>query len=149
MKKIALSLMLVSMIAIIYSCQSKKEAEKEENCAPAAVNPNGDSELALLMRDMAKISEANAIALREGKELAPYKGEFAAMKTAERTMKDFDETFFQGMSDSYLANMQKLYEAKPEDRITLHNNVVESCQACHNQICPGPLKRIDKMMVKL
>ena len=147
MKKLILCLAIVSLVLGLNACKSEKE--KEETCAPTSLNPNGDSELALLMRDMAKLSEANAIALREGKELAPYKGEFTPMKTAERTMKDFDETFFQGMSDIYLANMQKLYEAKPEDRISLHNNVVESCQACHNQICPGPLKRIDKMLVKL
>lgn len=147
MKKIILCLGIVVIVGGLNACKSEKE--KEENCSPTSLNPNGDSELAILMRDMAKISEANAIALREGKELAPYHGEFEAMKKADRTMKDFDETFFQGMSDSYLNNMQKLYEAKPEDRIALHNNVVESCQACHNQICPGPLKRIDKMLVKI
>ena len=147
MKKLILCLGIVALVFGLNACKSEKE--KEEACAPESLNPNGDSELALLMRDMAKLSEANAIALREGKELAPYKGEFTAMKKAERTMKDFDETFFQGMSDKYLSDMQKLYDAKPEDRIALHNNVVESCQACHNQICPGPLKRIDKMLVKL
>lgn len=147
MKKFILCLGIIALVLGVNACKSEKE--KEEACAPESLNPNGDSELALMMRDMAKLSEDNAIALREGKELVPYKGEFTAMKKAERTMKDFDETFFQGMSDKYLSDMQKLYEAKPEDRIALHNNVVESCQACHNQICPGPLKRIDKMIVKL
>lgn len=147
MKKLILCLSIVALVAGLNACKSEKE--KEENCSPTSLNPNGDSELAILMRDMAKISEANAIALREGKELAPYNGEFASMKKADRTMKDFDETFFQGMSDSYLMAMKKLYEAKPEDRISLHNNVVETCQACHNQICPGPLNRIDKMLVNL
>jgi hypothetical protein len=147
MKKLILCLGIVALVLGQNACKSEKA--KEETCAPAALNPNGDSELALLMRDMAKLTETNAIALREGKELTPYKGEYTAMKKAERTMHDIDETFFQGMSDTYLNNMQKLYDAKPEDRIALHNNVVESCQACHNQICPGPLKRIDKMLVKL
>ncbi|MBK9636653.1 MAG: hypothetical protein IPO63_02095 [Bacteroidetes bacterium] len=147
MKKFILCLGIVALVFGLNACKSEKE--KEEACAPTSLNPNGDSELALLMRDMAKLSEANAISLREGKELALYKGEFNSMKKAERTMKDLDETFFQGMADTYLTNMQKLYDAKPEDRISLHNNVVESCQACHNQICPGPLKRIDKMLVKI
>ena len=147
MKKFILCLGIVALVFGLNACKSEKE--KEEACAPTSLNPNGDSELALLMRDMAKLSEDNAIALREGKELVPYNGEFTAMKKAERTMKDFDETFFQGMSDKYLSDMQKLYEAKPAERIALHNNVVESCQACHNQICPGPLKRIDKMLVKI
>ena len=147
MKKLILCLAIVSLVLGLNACKSEKE--KEETCAPTSLNPNGDSELALLMRDMAELSEANAIALREGKELAPYKGEFTAMKNAERTMHDFDEHFFQSMSDNYLNSLQKLYEAHPEDRVQLHNNMIESCQACHNQICPGPLKRIDKMLVKL
>ena len=95
MKKIIVCLGIVSLVLGMNACKSEKG--KEEACAPASLNPNGDSELALLMRDMAKLSEDNAIALREGKELVPYNGEFTAMKKAERTMKDFDETFFQGM----------------------------------------------------
>ena len=147
-KHILLLALFISSIAL-HSCNQKENEAKEEACATTQVNPNGESELALMMRDMAKLSEANAIALREGKELAPYKGEFSAMLKAERTMHDIDEDFYQGMAKSYLNNIDKLYAAPASERITLHNNMIESCQACHNQICPGPLKRIDKMLVNL
>ncbi len=100
------------------------------------------------MRNMALLSEANAAALREGKELVDYDGSFSGMFQAERSMK-IDDVLFEGMGKSYLATLEQLYKAPPEERVALHNNLIQTCQACHEQSCRGPLKRIDKMLVKL
>ena len=125
---------------------NKQEKVSEESCAP--LNPNGDSELALLMRKMAKLSEDNAVALRAGKDLVPYDGSFKkVIFKAERSM-NVEEQMFQGMAKAYITNLNKLYAATTMDeKLQLHNNVVQTCQDCHGQTCRGPLKRIDKMMV--
>jgi len=131
------------------SCNSgndNKQAEVEKTeCAP--LNPNGDSELAILMREMTLHAEKNAAALREGRELIPYEGQFDSIFNAKRSMK-VDDKFFQGMATAYLGNLKKLYSAPASERIALHNNVVSSCQDCHAQTCRGPLKRIDRMLVE-
>lgn len=147
MKKIVFVLMLILPVLFTTACKQKQETSDEESCAP--LNPNGDSELALLMRKMAKLNEDNAVALREGKELVPYDGSFEkVIYTADRSMK-VEEEFFQGMAKSYITHLNKLYAAGPQDdKAALHNNVVQSCQDCHGQTCRGPLKRIDKMLVK-
>lgn len=132
------------------SCTQEKNStaggDSTATCAP--LNPNGDSELAIMMRNMALLSEANAAALREGKELVAYDGSFSGMFQAERSMK-IDDVLFEGMGKSYLATLEQLYKAPVEERVALHNNLIQTCQACHEQSCRGPLKRIDKMLVKL
>ncbi|MBL7923559.1 MAG: hypothetical protein JNL88_05130 [Bacteroidia bacterium] len=138
------------MFFLLNACQQEDKDPKQVSdatCAP--LNPNGDSELALLMRKMASLAEENASALRQGKELAPYDGSFDKMLTAERSMQ-VEEQFFQGMAKSYITNINKLYQAdSPEERVNLHNNLIQTCQECHGQTCRGPLKRIDKMLVQL
>ncbi len=146
-KRIQILLWVIAILFISSGCQQQKaenEKKKEENCAP--LNPNGDSELSLLMRKMAKLGEENALALREGRELVPYEGGFEAMLSASRSM-HVEEEFFQGMAKNYLNNLEKLYAADAADRVALHNNMIQSCQSCHGETCRGPLKRIDKMLV--
>lgn len=144
LQKVVFILFLTSIVPL----QSCKQEEQKTDQACAPLNPNGDSELSLIMRKMATLAEQNAIAIREGKELAPYDGSFDKMLDAERSM-HIEEDFFQGMAKTYIATINKLYEAKPEERVALHNNLIQTCQSCHNETCRGPLKRIDKMMVTL
>lgn len=126
--------------------QAGKEHPENTSCAP--VNPNGDSERALVMRKMTQLSEANAKALRSGENLVPYDGSFDTLLLSSTGTMPVDEAFFKGMAQGYLSQLHRLYAAQTrEEKITLHNNVVQSCQDCHQQTCRGPLKRIDKMMV--
>lgn len=139
------------LLLSIAACNQQKEestVSEESSCSP--LNPNGDSELALLMRKMATLSEENAAALRAGKDLVAYDGSFEkVIFNAERSMK-VEEQLFQGMAKVYIAQLNKLYEAgSMEEKMALHNNVVQSCQDCHAQTCRGPLKRIDKMKVSM
>lgn len=125
--------------------ENKVAEEGNAECAP--LNPNGDSELAILMREMTIHAEKNATALREGRELLPYEGQFDSIFNAKRSMK-VDDQFFQGMATAYVGNLKKLYSAPQSERMALHNNVINSCQDCHAQTCRGPLKRIDRMLVE-
>jgi hypothetical protein len=142
--------LLVLLTFTLAACNQKKEEQSDNDgsaCTP--LNPNGDSELALLMRKMAVLSEENAAALRAGKDLVPYDGSFEkVIFSAERSM-NVEEQLYQGMAKAYITNLNKLYQAgTTEEKIALHNNVVQSCQDCHSQTCRGPLKRIQKMIVK-
>lgn len=142
---------LVLLMLLVVGCSQNKEEQasaEDSTCAP--LNPNGDSELALLMRRMATLSEENAAALKAGKDLVAYDGSFEkGIFSAKRSM-NVEEELFQGMAKMYINHLNELYEAKTvEEKITLHNNVVQSCQDCHSQTCRGPLKRIEKMKVNL
>lgn len=142
---------LITLLALFcgvacHAPQAREENAEKTNCAP--VNPNGDSERALVMRKMTLLSEANAAALRSGEDLVPYDGSFDTLLLSSTGTMPVDESFFNGMAKAYLSQLNRLYAAQTrEEKITLHNNVVQSCQDCHRQTCRGPLKRIDKMMV--
>ena len=141
---------VVFLCAVLTACtsQEQKAASEKDAAACAPLNPNGDSELAVLMREMTQHAEKNAIALREGGELVPYEGQFDSIFKAKRSMK-VEEQFFQGMASAYITNLEKLYSAPVAERIALHNNLVNSCQDCHAETCRGPLKRIDRMLVEV
>lgn len=143
---IVLAISMAFVLALVACNPKEKETAAKENCAP--LNPNGDSELAVLMREMTKLCEQNAAALKQGRELIPYDGHFSSITDAERSM-NVDEQFYLGMAKAYLSNLDELYKAAPEKRIELHNNLVKSCQDCHSQTCRGPLKRIDKMLISI
>lgn len=150
MKLFKYSLPAILLLSIAACNQQKEEQTVSEDSSCSPLNPNGDSELALLMRKMATLSEENAAALRAGKDLVAYDGSFEkVIFNAERSMK-VEEQLFQGMAKVYIAQLNKLYEAgSMEEKMALHNNVVQSCQDCHAQTCRGPLKRIDKMKVSM
>ncbi|MBK9401527.1 MAG: hypothetical protein IPN36_11930 [Bacteroidetes bacterium] len=145
MQRKVIFILFLSLVVALHSCK-QEDQKAEQECAP--LNPNGDSELSLIMRKMATLAEENARAIREGKDLAPYDGSFDKMLNAERSM-HIEEDFFQGMAKTYISTINKLYEAKPEERLDLHNSLIQTCQSCHGETCRGPLKRIDKMIVTL
>ncbi|MFM9009256.1 MAG: hypothetical protein ACKOQY_11010 [Bacteroidota bacterium] len=140
------SAVLIPVLSLVFACSDAPEKAQKEASCETPLNPNGDSERALMMRKMTQLAEANAAALRAGGELEPYDGSFASLAGTQGTM-PVDEDFFKGMSAAYLSNLAALYAAGPSERIQLHNNLVKSCQDCHAQTCRGPLKRIDKMIV--
>lgn len=137
---------LIPVLSLVIACSEAPKKDEKEAACETPLNPNGDSERALMMRKMTQLAEANALALRNGSELEPYDGSFANLATTKGTM-PVDEDFFKGMSTAYLSSLEALYAAEPSQRIQLHNNLVKSCQDCHAQTCRGPLKRIDKMIV--
>lgn len=144
-----ISCVSAGLLALYSSCENgSKEDQKAqaESCGP--LNPNGDSERALIMREMTRLAEGNAEALRKGGDLLPYNGEFEKLASTSGTM-TVDEDFFAAMSKGYLVHLKELYSTTPEKRVEAHNNMIQSCQDCHAQTCRGPLKRIDKMMVNI
>jgi len=111
------------------------------------INPNGASELALLMREMAKHAEANHDLLLAGKPMAAAPEKIATLMTAEKTDKELDTVLFNGLAKVYLQRLNELESAPDSLKISAHNNLVTSCSDCHSNFCPGPIKRINKMFI--
>lgn len=134
--------MLLCMF-IIAACDKKQSAEECAN----PLNPNGDSELALLMRKMIKHLETEHAAILANQAAVSYPAEFEKIKTAKRTeTKDVSENF-QAESDIYLNSLKAYHNSTAENRITNYNNLVNSCVNCHMNECPGPVKTINKLII--
>lgn len=108
------------------------------------LNPNGDSELALLMRAMYDEAIENKKLIKEGK--SPHINlDHQAIFTAEPTNpKQVNNDSYPAFAKMYLNFINEL-EAGSKDIETMYQSMVESCRQCHLSLCPGPIVRINKL----
>ena len=132
------------------ACGQKGELEKSEEMKPSKeiVNPNGDSELALLMRSMFDESMEAKKLIQEGKPVPDFSEQFVAIHTAKETDPNVRTEEFRNLSEFFLRQVAVLENAGPEERVAAHNNMVASCLACHAEYCPGPMVKIKKLRIK-
>ncbi len=109
-------------------------------------DPNQASELALLMRAMYTDSEHIKQAVLAGKLPEDVREKFKKIHLAVATETDMKDAAFSAMADVFLKNMDKLYDDK--NQIEDYNVLVQSCLACHQNHCPGPISRIKKLVIK-
>ncbi len=111
------------------------------------INPNGDSELALLMREMESHWKTAKKALEDGKTVvAP---DFSSLLHAEPTDESMKMPSFEGFAQAYLAQIKALNETATKDqRNSAYNNIINACIVCHENSCSGPIPRIQKLLIK-
>lgn len=106
-------------------------------------NPNGDSELAYLMRLMADDLEAAKKALADGAKPKSMLGIHRRIRCSWPTKLDERSPQFDGMAQGYLAAVKAFDEEPSQAR---YNAIVQGCVACHSISCRGPLDRIDGLV---
>ncbi len=139
MKVTAVAIGLLLTI-LAFSCSTNGDCSEQK-----PLNPNGDSELSLLMRlmydDGMKIKEQ----IRMG-EKPDISFDFEKIHTAEATEPDRMKTpDFDVFADSYIQAVQAYKSAAKEEAESYFNSIVTACMNCHQAVCPGPKVRIKKM----
>lgn len=112
------------------------------------VNPNGSSELSLMMREMYTHTAAARKALDENK-VAPYPESFLNIKTAKPTDEETKKEYYNTFADLYL---QSLENYKNSDKKNLQRNytaLINTCLGCHSSHCPGPVPKIKKLQLPI
>jgi len=136
---------------LVTGCENmqKERTVVSEQVIISDVNPNGNSELALLMRALfedadslrlliasgeGNINQEFVEMIRQSHEAAPTK---PTMKPAE----------FDAFNQLLLNDATALLNA---DTATIEkfNKMVDRCIDCHNTVCPGPTKRIKKLYIQ-
>lgn len=147
MKKTLQILSILALImALAVSC-----ADNIKDAAPPAIkvkwypNPNGDSELALLMRSM--FEEALYVKQQiENGQPVKITVDHEKILTAHATEPEKAASpEYKAFAQTYLMTIENLKKAAPEDLPDLYDNLVASCSTCHQDLCPGPLVRIDQL----
>lgn len=126
------------MIAII-ACGKKQSSES------TIYNPNGDSELALLMRDMFDDGMKVKTGLLEGK--------YPDIETAFKEVHSADATepekvasqVYKDFAVAYEASVNAYQNATGHQKIEAYQLMVANCMGCHLQVCPGPMRKIKRM----
>jgi cytochrome c556 len=139
--------LLIFTVIVIQSCQEapKEVVSTEQKVVEKPLNPNGDSELALLMREMftdverikAQVQNGEKVTVQVDHEkiLSAHATEPAKAASAE----------FKTWGTAYLEGIETLKNASPENAEAVYTSLISSCMSCHQSFCPGPIVRIKKL----
>jgi hypothetical protein len=144
-------ILVVAVVAVVvlFSCNGddeKKAADSVAACKPG-LNPNGDSELALLMRELAAFTDSVKQDILNNREPRPQPVNLSTILTAKKTDEQIDKSVYDPLARAYIANVEFFYTSKPEDRVENYNIMVSTCISCHENFCGGPIKRIQKLFI--
>ena len=105
-------------------------------------NPNGDSELAVLMRKMVEDLKENRLRTKGGQQVAAMWPTHRMMRCAWPTNPAERNEGYDGRSQSYLATVRAFDEAPSQET---YNAVVQGCIACHQVNCGGVIGFIETL----
>ncbi len=140
-----------------YHCTQNKENQMEKadtqqsSIKPKNVDttkyPNDDSELAWLMRSMYDDGEKMKLAVQNKQLPEDFREKFKNIHTATPTDSTVKGEVFDASAKAFLQTLDKFYTEK-ENQVENFNIVVNACVACHQNYCPGPIKKIKKLAIK-
>lgn len=114
---------------------------------PNAAQPNGQSELAALMREMQRDMNKELKVLDQPYARAEMPGFYDKLKTAVPTEANMKKDDYDAKADLFLESVNAYYSAAQGTRTDNYNAIINACKGCHLTHCPGPLKVINKMFV--
>ena len=122
----------------------KNSSEKRHT---STLFPNEDSELAILMRKITQDTENIKLQIINGESPSSsinIKDIYTDTPTDSEVR---NNDWFQPMANQYILRVQDLLN-NPKDQKQQYNSIIESCINCHNQVCQGPIRRIQKLKIK-
>ena len=109
---------------------------------PSKRNPNGDSELAVLMRQFVDdLREARTL-LEAKQPVRKLHATHRKMRCAWPTRPEERNERYDSLAQGYLAAV-RAFDAAPQQ--ANYNAIIQGCIACHSTSCGGPLDFIDGM----
>ena len=136
----------IVILSVILLSSCKTEVKKEKVIITKGKSPE-PSEMAILMKQMLQLNVENKKKILEGKSPKGFPEVFLKIHSATLTTPSDRKPEFKMYSDFYLKNLREVFEA-PRDSLKMkHNNTINSCIACHQATCPGPISRIKKLLI--
>jgi len=153
LKNKIIHLLAITAGITLLSCSSPET--KTQDCPVAQEkkpgkisNPNGDSELALLMREMYDSLYSYKNLLADGRFPAGFPERFLKIHTARPTEELTDSLVYHAFASDYVSGLNYFYEQKEQNLKSNYNSLVLKCANCHENYCPGPLDKIRKLNIK-
>jgi hypothetical protein len=147
MRRVALLFIVLIFVASCSGSDSGKKSDSAAACETSPVNPNGDVELAVLMRQMAAWTDSTRSAILNNKPVPARPANFDRILTAEKTDKNIGPEPYGGLARHYLLQVENFDAAPKDQQKELFNSMVRACVGCHENFCGGPIKRINKLFL--
>lgn len=144
---------VLAMLAgfLVWACSSEK-VEPELVPAmqnPSQLNPNGDSELALLMRSMTVYMETIRDSVQKEAPFPDCPTEFEALMVAKETEGMIkDRNHFNAYADQWLSDLNQVCTSTGGNRVKAYERLRSSCLNCHQSYCQGPIPKIQRLSIQ-
>lgn len=141
------------MASFFIACSNQVEEQStcdKESKTVSSINPNGDSELALLMRNLSYETDSlkQLVMNDKGNVSDEFIAELERVHTATPTDSTVKTDEFNAFGELLINQAKALQEATDADAKTEQfNQLVNRCIDCHQMVCPGPIKRIKKLKI--
>jgi len=130
-------------ILLFWGCVDGTVNESDKN--NRIFNPNGDSELALLMRDMYEDGMQVKQLVLEGRT-PQINCDYPRIHTAHATQPEKVATpNFKAFAEAYENSAKRLLAVSGSERHDAYQAMVGACMSCHQSMCPGPMVKIKNM----
>lgn len=136
------------VLLFFFSCNSNVEKEKDSIKNEELVMYSA-SELALLMEEMYQYNDSIKGLIENG--ILPtqqFPDKFLKIHTAEMTKTFERNSVYKSFAESFVEYENLISTSTLENVKTNFNNAINTCIACHQTSCTGPIPRIEKLLIK-
>ena len=133
-------LVIICGIILFVACQ-----QVDNKVVKSIIDPNDSSKMALLMRDMFFQLEEIKHKILLGEDIAQEKLNFELIHTQTPTDESFLKEGLVTMSNAYAFSVE-VFNMQPSSKN--FSSIVNNCMSCHTMLCPGPLERIDNLILE-
>lgn len=147
-------LILFFIFFSFFACKEKEatcavcdEELKQQTAANDSLVMYEPSELAILMKAMYAANTNWKDEILKGNIPKSFPEQYTKMHGAQSINENAGSENYTKMTNEYLETVKLLTEASPENAKERYNNMVNMCLQCHEQICPGPVTKINKLKI--
>lgn len=133
------SLYLAIICVLVASCKPSDSHIKK-----TIIDPNDASEMALLMRQMSNDLDVIKNKILNGQDIINDQLQFSQIHKMKTTDESFLSEGLTQMSKGFDFVVNNFNENPSRDN---YNSIVNNCISCHKGMCPGPLSRINNLIL--
>lgn len=142
----AIGLFTLLALFVTESCSNdKQDCASGEETLESTVKSGKVSELALLMREMFEEADSIKAQVERGEAVTINLDHEKILSAHATEPEKVASPKYQAFASSYLESIESLKSAEPGEMLSIYDNMIGNCMACHKSICPGPLVRIKKL----
>ena len=133
---------------IFFSCQTEKKENKEPVSNKEELVMYIPSEMTTLMREMFEFQENSKKQIEKGELPLDFPEKFKKIHSAKLSDQFEHDASFQGFTTLYLQDIANLGKSTKKTAKQNFNKAIQTCIACHETTCHGPIPRIKKLLIK-
>ncbi len=138
------SLSFLFAILLVVACNNAPKKEKVEE----EMQMYEPSEMALLMRQMYEFNKFTKAQIINKDSLSAFPEEFVNIHEAVMTDPDERDAEFDSLALQFVNFQKATFSTKSDSTTYYFNQSINSCIACHETRCTGPIPKIKKLIIR-